>query len=333
MKITGIGRGIPDQVVTNHQLEQILDTSDDWIKSRTGISERRILTEQNLNELASNASAEALADAGLSGADIDLVLVATTMADYIFPNMASMITRHIGANCPAMDLHAACTGFLYGLQTANAYLKAGLARRVLLVGAEAISRLSDWNDRGTCILFGDGAGAVVLEEGDGLKSMHLSTQADDRVLFMHSQPGNSPYTKGHSHDKPGLTMEGQDVFRFAVSQCEKDLRTALELADMGMEEVDWVLLHQANSRIIETIKRRFNIDPKKVPSNIHRTGNTSAASIPLLLWELYHAGMLKPGQTLALSAFGAGLTSGACVMTWHKDAPKTLIPGDDLLPQ
>ena len=330
MNILGIGRALPEQVITNRQLEEILDTSDEWIVSRTGIKERRVMEGQNLTALAIAASREALKDAGVDGSELDLILVATTLGDYLFPSLACLLMEQLGASCPAMDLHAACTGFLYGLQTADAFIKSGKAGKVLLVGAEAITRLANWTDRSTCVLFGDGAGAVVLEPGDGLLSIHLNAQTDYRVLYSLSPAGNNPFTKGHEQPREGLVMEGQDVFRFAVSQSEKDLKTAAEAAGLPIGEVDWVLLHQANRRILDTVRRRLEIDPRRMPGNIHRTGNTSAASIPLLMWELYHTGKLLPGHTLALSAFGAGLTSGACVLRWSKQPPLDIIPADDL---
>ncbi len=332
MKILGIGRGLPEQVITNQQLMEVLDTSDEWIQSRTGIKERRILSEQNLNSLAYEAAQEALDDAGVSGQEIDLILVATTMADHLFPSLSCLLAGQIGATCSAMDIHAACTGFIYCLKTAEAYLKSGMAKKVLIVGAEAISRLADWKDRATCVLFGDGAGAVVLSEGDDLLSIHLSTKADDQVLYSHGVPGNCPYTKGQEVKKDGLTMEGQDVFRFAVGQSERDLDTVIKAADLTIEQVDFVLLHQANRRIIDTVKKRLNLEPSKVPMNIQRTGNTSAASIPLLLWELYHAGLLKQGQIIAMGAFGAGLTSGACVIKWSKEQKEANFKANDLFP-
>ncbi|NLE20706.1 MAG: ketoacyl-ACP synthase III [Clostridiales bacterium] len=333
MKITGIGRGLPRQTVMNEQLERILDTSDEWIQSRTGIRERRVLGEDTLTELALAAGREALADAGVSGADLDLILVATTMGDYIFPALSCLIQQDLGAGCPAMDLHAACTGFLYALQTADAFLQAGKARRVLVVGAESITRLADWEDRATCVLFGDGAGAVVVEPGEGLLSMRLNAQTDARVLYMLAEPGNCPFTTHPEEKAGGLKMLGQDVFRFAVTACARDLEAAVSEAGVRMQDVDWFLLHQANRRILDTVRQRLGIDPVKMPSNIHRTGNTSAASIPLLLWELYHSGRLQKGQLLALSAFGAGLTSGACVIRWDRDAPERLVPAEDLFPQ
>ena len=332
MNILGIGRAVPEQAVTNAQLEQILDTSDEWIKSRTGIRERRVLSSQNLTALAVAAAREALADAGVAGEEVDLVLVATTLGDYLFPSLSCLLLKEIGASCPAMDLHAACTGFLYSLQTADAFLKSGKASRVLVVGAEAISRMANWKDRSTCVLFGDGAGAVVLGPGEGgLLSIHLHAHTDQELLFAHSPQGNCPYTRREDWDpEAGLTMSGQDVFRFAVSQSEKDLRTAVDEAGLTFEQIDWVLLHQANRRILDTVRRRLNLNREQMPSNIHRTGNTSAASIPLLLWELYHSGRLQKGHTLAMSAFGAGLTSGACVLRWQKDAPDTVIDAPDL---
>ena len=330
MKILGIGRALPEQIVTNQQLEKILDTSDEWIQTRTGIKERRVMESQNLTALAASASLEALEDAGLAGSDIDLILVATTLGDYLFPSLACLLTEQIGASCPAMDLHAACTGFLYALNTADAFIKSGKAKKVLIVGAEAITRLANWQDRSTCVLFGDGAGAVVVAEGQELLGIHLTAQADSRLLFSLSPPGNCPFTTRPEETPEGLKMEGQDVFRFAVSQSEKDLNDAAALAGMKIKDMDWILLHQANRRILDTVRKRLCIDPMKMPGNIHRTGNTSAASIPLLLWELYHTGLLLPGHTLAMSAFGAGLTSGACVIRWQKAPPALVIPAPDL---
>ncbi len=333
MNILGIGRAIPKQAITNQQLESILDTSDEWIVSRTGIKERRVLGEETLTDLAIAAAREALDHAGLTGQELDMILVATTMGDYLFPSLACLVQQNIGANCPAMDLHAACTGFLYGLDTADAFIKSGKYKHILVIGAEAISRLANWQDRATCVLFGDGAGAMVVGPGDALKAMTLTARTDQRVLYSVTPPGNCPFTASSQEPADGLKMAGQDVFRFAVTQSAADLERALTLAGLTIDQVDWVLLHQANRRILDSVRTRLKLDPMKMPSNIHRTGNTSAASIPLLLWELYHSGLLKQGQLLALSAFGAGLTSGACVIRWDLQPPKRLTPADDLLPQ
>ena len=333
MNILGIGRAIPKQAITNQQLERILDTSDEWIVSRTGIRQRRVLGQENLTQLAIQAGKEALQHAGIAGAQLDYILVATTMGDYIFPSLACLVQRELGATCPAMDLHAACTGFLYAMDTADAYIKSGKARHILIIGAEAISRLANWQDRATCVLFGDGAGAAVVGPGDGLLSLTLNARTDEKVLYSRAHPGNCPFTTPPEEPADGLKMAGQDVFRFAVTQSAADLERALCLADVPLQQVDWVLLHQANRRILDAVRQRLKLDPMKMPSNIHRTGNTSAASIPLLLWELYHSGLLKQGQLLALSAFGAGLTSGACVIRWGLQPPARPVPADDLLPQ
>ncbi|MHC1787368.1 MAG: beta-ketoacyl-ACP synthase III [Christensenellales bacterium] len=332
MRITGIGRALPEQTITNDQLAGILDTSDAWIRSRTGIGERRILPAQDLRGLAAQAAGEALRDADLPPEALDYILVATTLGDYLFPSLACLVQRDIGAACPAMDLHAACTGFLYALDAADALLQSGKARHILIVGAEAVSRLANWEDRATAVLFGDGAGAVVVDGGEGLLSLHLTARGDLAVLRQQAPPGNCPYTQGPEAPTLGLQMQGQEVFRFAVSQSPRDLEAALQQADVPLGQVDWFLLHQANRRILDAVASRLKLDPRKLPSNIHRLGNTSAASIPLLLWELYHAGHLQPGQILALSAFGAGLTSGACVLRWTKPVPAHLIPADDLFP-
>lgn len=329
MKILGIGRALASQTVTNAQLEQILDTSDEWITTRTGIKQRRVLGQEGLTDLAVAAAREALSDSGMMAEELSLILVATTMGDYVFPSLACLLQRALGASCPAMDLHAACSGFVYALQTADAFLQSGKAGRVLVVGAEAISRLADWGDRATSVLFGDGAGAVVLGPGEDLLSIRLGAYGDDQVLVLRADPGNCPYTEKQEPQK-GLTMQGQDVFRFAVGQAAQDLNQAVQEAGLSFSDISYVLLHQANLRIIDTLIRRLQLDPHKVPSNIHRTGNTSAASIPLLMWELYHSGKLKPGDLLALSSFGAGLTSGACVLRWDKQPPENLLDIPDL---
>jgi len=330
LKILGVGRALPEQVITNRQLEAILDTNDEWIQSRTGIRERRVLGSGTLTGLALAAAREALADAGLSGEDIGLVLVATTMGDYLFPSIASLIQADLNTSCPAMDLHAACAGFIYALDTADAYIKSNKARHVLIIGAEAITRLADWEDRSTCVLFGDGAGAVVTGPGEGLLSTHLTAQTNPEVLYSMGSPGNCPFTRKPTEASKGLKMKGQDVYRYAVIRSAQDLEIVAGEAELALCDIDWFLLHQANRRILDAVRGRLGLKVEKLPSNIYRTGNTSAASIPLLLYELYHAGLLREGQLLAMSAFGAGLTSGACVLRWGKAPPEILTPADDL---
>jgi len=330
LNILGIGSALPEQVVSNQQLEEFLDTSDEWITSRTGITRRRVMKESELTRLALAASQRALLDAGISGQDLDMILVATTMGDYVFPSTACLIQEGLHAACPAMDLHAACAGFVYALDTADSFIKAGKARHILVVGAEAITRLANWEDRATCVLFGDGAGAVVVGPGEGLLSVRLTARTDRDALYMLAEPGNNPFTRKPDEAPGGVRMQGQDVFRFAVSQSIEDLNQVAAQAGRTVQEMDWVLLHQANRRIIDAVRQRLKLDPARMPGNIHRTGNTSAASIPLLLDEMYRAGLLMPGQLIAMSAFGAGLVSGACVLRWGKEPPKTLTPAEDL---
>lgn len=330
MNIAVIGSALPDQAVSNRQLEGILDTSDAWIRTRTGISSRRVMEDSGLTRLALTAAKKALADAGVSGGELDYILAATTMGDYVFPSLACMIQRDLGASCPAMDLHAACAGFVYALETADSFIQAGKARYVLVVGAEAITRLANWQDRATCVLFGDGAGAAVLGPGEGFLACRLSAQTDPGVLYMLAEPGNSPFTRKPDEAPAGLRMMGQDVFRFAVTRSVKDLTEVSRDAGLPVQALDWVLLHQANRRILDAVGQRLGLDPRRMPSNIHRTGNTSAASIPLLLDEIYRAGLLRPGHLIAMSAFGAGLVSGACILKWDKEPPATLTPAEDL---
>ncbi len=332
MNILGIGSAKPECVVTNRELEGLLETSDEWISTRTGIRERRVLGKETLTSLAVQAAKNALADAGVPPRDVGVILVATTLGDYLFPSLACLVQKEIGANCPAMDLHAACSGFIYALQTADAFIGSGKAKFALVIGAEAISRLADWKDRSTCVLFGDGAGAVVAGPGDGLLATALTSQGDDQVLVSLAPAGNCPFNEEIPGKRDGLTMRGQDVYRFAVSLCAADLEAVSRAADIPLEEMDWVLIHQANLRIIDAVRARLSIDPARLPCNIQRTGNTSAASIPILLDEMHRAGMLKPGQTIAMSAFGAGLTGAACVIRWDREAPENLVPAAGLFP-
>lgn len=321
MKILGMGCALPPQVVTNNQLEQILDTSDEWIQSRTGIRERHILSGGTVAGLALEAGQEALQDSGLTGADLDMILVTTAQGDDLFPSVSCTIQQDLGANCPCMDLHVACAGFIYALDTADAYIKSGKASHILIVSAEGLSRLSDWSDRSTCVLFGDAAGAVVVGPGEGLLSCQLSALSRRDILFGTYTGLPCPFSPPEEKVAAGIRMEGQEVFKFAVGISAADLLKAADKADIPIAQMDWVLLHQANRRIIDAVSRRLGVTPGRVPSNIHRLGNTSSASIPLLMYDLYHAGLLEPGHVLALSGFGSGMVSGACILRWDKPKP------------
>lgn len=317
MRILGTGSALPALSVPNTALEQFLDTSDEWITTRTGIQTRHILSSETLTELAVQAAQRALDDAGVSGSELDLILGTTCQGEQIAPAMACTVQKAIGANCPCMDVNAACTGFIYALDVASAYLKSGKAKKILVLSAEGMSKLSDWRDRTTSVLFGDGAGAVVLGGQDGLLSIRLSTDDDKDTLFIQPAPGNCPFSTPSSI-APGVHMEGQEVFRFAVSHATEDIARVAQEAGVTLADIQWFLLHQANRRILESVRQRLNQPEEKFPNNISRVGNTSSASIPILLDELNREGRLSDGDLIAMSAFGAGLSTGACILRWHK---------------
>jgi 3-oxoacyl-[acyl-carrier-protein] synthase-3 len=317
LRILGTGSALPTLEVPNEALEKFLDTSDEWIRTRTGIQSRHILSDDTLADISILAAQRALEDAGITGAQLDLIIGTTTQGEWIAPGVGVMVQKAIGAACPAMDLHAACTGFLYALDVAKAYIESGRAKRILILSAEAMSQLCDWTDRSTCVLFGDGAGAVVVGEGEGVLSIRLSAAQDQPILFIQPSPGNCPFS-GPSATKQGVHMEGQEVFRFAVSHATEDLQLAAAQAGVSLADIRLFLLHQANRRILESVRQRLNQTEERFPSNIHHVGNTSSASIPILLNELNREGRLQQGDLLALSAFGSGLLTGACILKWAK---------------
>ncbi len=313
--ILGTGSAVPAKVVTNADLSVFLDTNDEWISTRTGISERRVLTAESLTDLAAAAAERALAAANVHAAELDFILWTTLRGDQLFPSLSSRASGRSGASCPALDVNAACSGFLFALDVARAYFAAGLAKRMLIVCAEAMSRLVDWTDRSTAVLFGDAAGAVVLGPGEGPLALRLTTMCNEEWLVADVPSGNSPFAPY----SPGsfVKMNGREVFKFAVSSIEKDIRLLCEQAGVSPEEVDLYLLHQANLRIIEAARERLNLPPERFPTNIQRYGNTSSATIPLLLDELARAGKIQNGQLLFFSAFGAGLATGSCLLRWE----------------
>ena len=317
MRILGTGSALPALSVPNAALEQFLDTSDEWIQTRTGIQRRHILSEETLTDLAISAAQRALIDAQMEGSELDLILGTTCRGEQIAPAIACLVQKAIGANCPCMDLNAACTGFLYALDVASAYLESGKAKKILILSAEGMSRLCDWRDRATSVLFGDGAGAVVIDGQDGLLSIRLSVAEDKDMLYIQPAPGNCPFTKP-SLIPPGVHMAGQEVFRFAVSHATEDIGKAAQEAGVDLSNIQWFLLHQANHRILESVRQRLNQPEEKFPNNIHRVGNTSSATIPILLDEMNKEGRLSNGDLIAMCAFGAGLSTGACILRWHK---------------
>lgn len=317
--ILGTGSALPAKVVTNDDLSQLVETSDEWIRTRTGIAERRICTDESLTDLAVQAARKALEDAGCHAEELDLILCATISGDYATPSMACVIQMQLGATCPAFDLNAACSGFLYGLDVADAYFTRRPQQKILLVAAEAMSRLVDWTDRGTCVLFGDGAGAVVLGPGDDLLAIETGAKGTINPLYAANGWGNSPF-RAESTQPAGnyLHMDGQEVFRFAVTAMVQTVDRVLAQCGKTREDVTYVVPHQANIRIIDAAMQRLKMPKEKCLTNIEKRGNSSAACVAILLDEASRAGRFKQGDLLALTAFGGGLTTGACILRWNK---------------
>lgn len=316
MRILGIGSALPKKTVTNADLTAFLDTSDEWITTRTGIESRQVITDETLLMLGTEAGRRALNDAGVSPDQIDYLICTTVTNDYHTPGLGCLLTGALGVPSGAADLNGACAGFVYALDMADAYIRSGKAKTILIVSAEANSRLCDWNDRTTAVLFGDGAGAVVVGEGEGYLAGRLTAKADVEVLVAWPELGNSPWAREHQHPFAPLYMAGQEVYKFAVAVSLADIRHVCQAAGIGPDEVDYFVLHQANKRIIDAAQQRLKQPETKFPRNIQVRGNTSSASIPILLDEMKRDGRLKQGMTLVLSAFGAGLTSAACVLKW-----------------
>jgi 3-oxoacyl-[acyl-carrier-protein] synthase-3 len=315
-RIIGTGSHLPERVLTNADLEKIVDTSDEWIRSRTGIRSRHIAAEGELtSDLALPAAQKALQSAGVAARDIDMIIVATTTPDMIFPSTACILQSRLGiSGCPAFDLQAVCSGFVYALVTADLFIRAGQASKVLVVGAEVYSRILDWNDRGTCVLFGDGAGAVVLAASDTPGIMASRLHADGRHKDQLSVPGS--VCGGKVWGRPFVHMDGASVFRFAVRVFEEVAYEVLDQAGLKVSDLDWFVPHQANIRIMEATARKLGLPVEKVISTVDHHGNTSAASIPLALDEAVRDGRIRPGQTLLLEGVGGGFTWGAVLLRW-----------------
>lgn len=318
IKILGTGRAVPNKVVTNDDLAKIMDTSDEWIRSRTGIRERRIAITETSNSMATEAGKKAIEDAGITPDDLDMIVVATLSPDQMMPVTACEVQKQLGANrAVCFDLNAACSGFIFGLHTAAAYLGCGFAKHVLVIGVETLSKVVNWNDRSTCVLFGDGAGAAVVT-GSSEQSYEAVVGANGTkgdVLALKDRGNQNPYVK-NEEELFYVTMNGQEVFKFAVSQVPKAIQEVLEKAQVQLDEIDCFILHQANERILQSVAKRLNQPIEKFPMNLDRYGNTSSASIPLLLDELNKDGKIKRGDKIVLSGFGGGLTWGAVYLVW-----------------
>lgn len=324
--ILGVGATVPKNVMTNEDWAKLVDTSDEWIRTRTGIVERRIAEEDTSTcDLATDAAKKALQHAGIRAKDLDMIIVGTTTPDHpVFPSAACIVQHNLGiSEIPAFDLSAACTGFIYAVSVADQFIKTGAYKRILVIGADTLSKYVDKTDRNVCVLFGDGAGAIVLgpvEEGSGILSSALKARGGGQDLLKVEYGGSrTPLTKENIKDKKHhIKMNGKEVFKFAVGVIGEVIEEALKKAGLTAKDVDWLIPHQANNRIIDAAKKRLGLSEQKVYVNISRYGNTSAASIPIAMDELVQAGKLKKGDIIATVGFGAGLTWGANIIRWSK---------------
>lgn len=313
-RIIGTGGYLPDRVLTNADLEKMVDTTDEWITDRTGIKERHIAADgQTTCDLAEQAARQALDAAGIGKDEIDLIIVATTTPDRVFPSTACLLQQRLDIHgCPAFDIQAVCTGFVYALGVADKFIRAGGVRNALVIGAETLSRIVDWTDRNTCVLFGDGAGAVVLEASDTPGILASELHADGSHVGILCVPGN--VCGGQVLGDPLLKMDGQAVFKLAVGVLEKAARAALDKAGLTDADIDWLIPHQANIRIMQSTARKLKMSMDKVVVTVDQHGNTSAASIPLALDHAVRSGQVRPGQTVMLEGVGGGFTWGAVLL-------------------
>jgi len=316
-KIAGTGRYLPEKILTNFDLEKMVETSDEWIRTRTGVERRHVVREdETTSDMCVAAAKIAIEDAGIEVTDIDMVLVGTTSPDLIFPNCATLVQHRLGIPaCPAIGMEAACTSFIYALTTADKFIKAGEAKCALVVGAECISKLVDWTDRNTCVLFGDGAGAVVVKASDepGIIATHLGADGQYKELLYYPVGASKDLHKAGTDDA-GITMRGNEVFKVAVRTLGNVATAVLEKAGVDKDELDWLVPHQANIRIIQATAKRLGLPMEKVILTVQDHGNTSAASVPMALDVAVRDGRVQPGQLVLMEAFGGGFTWGSVLM-------------------
>ena len=317
-KIIGTGAYAPEKIVTNDDLAKIMDTSDEWIKSRTGIAARHISEGIGVTELAVQAANAALANAKVTPEEIDVIIVGTSSGETVFPSSACYVQAEIGAvNAVAFDISAACSGFIFALNTVHSFIQSGVYKTGLIIGAEVLSKVVDWADRSTCVLFGDGAGAAVVQAADsGVKSTLMKSDGSKAGVLDCVGRTTENFLTGKQPELGFMKMDGQEVFKFAVTKVPEAIREVVEKSGISLEEVKYFILHQANYRIFEAIAKRLKVSMDKIPMNIQKYGNTSAASIPLLLDEMNKDGKLQKGDKLVLAGFGAGLTWAATLLEW-----------------
>jgi 3-oxoacyl-[acyl-carrier-protein] synthase-3 len=319
-RIAGTGSYLPEKVLTNDDLAKIVDTSDEWIAARTGIRERHIAAEgETTSDLAYHAATRALEAAGVNAADLDLIVVGTTTPDLIFPSTACLLQHRIGADgCPAFDVNAACSGFIFALSVADKFIRAGAAKTALVVGSETLTRMLDWSDRGTCVLFGDGAGAVVLKADTetGILSTHLHADGGKKELLW-NPVGVSVGFKPEEHNAGvRVLMTGNEVFKHAVKALDSVVEETLEANGLDRHDIDWLIPHQANLRIIEATAKRLDMPMDRVVVTVDKHGNTSSGSVPLALDGAVRAGKVQRGQLVLLEAFGGGFTWGSALLRY-----------------
>ena len=317
-RIAGTGSYLPENVVTNDDLAKIVDTSDEWIAARTGIRQRHIAAEgETTSDLAYHASVRALEAAGVKPEELDLIVLGTTTPDLIFPSTACLLQERLGANgCGAFDVNAACSGFLFALSVADKFIRTGDAKTVLVVGAETLTRMVDWEDRTTCVLFGDGAGAVVLKADTetGILSTHLHADGAKKELLWNPVGVSVGFKEGEKNAGVRINMAGSDVFKHAVKALDAIVEETLEANGIDRHEIDWLIPHQANLRIIEATRKRLDMPEEQVVVTVDRHGNTSSGSVPLALDEAVRSGKVKRGQLVLLEAFGGGFTWGSALL-------------------
>ena len=319
-RIAGTGSGLPEKILTNKDLEQFVDTSDEWIASRTGIRQRHVVAEgETTCDLAQRAARAAMEAAGVTAADLDLIIVGTTTPDLIFPSTACLLQHRIGANgCAAFDVNAACSGFIFALSVADQFIRSGAVRTALVVGAETLTRMVDWTDRTTCVLFGDGAGAVVLKADaeTGILSTHMHADGGKKELLWNPVGVSVGFKPEEKNAGVRVLMTGNEVFKHAVKALDSVVEEALEANGMDRHDIDWLVPHQANLRIIEATAKRLDMPMERVVVTVDRHGNTSSGSVPLALDEAVRAGKIQRGQLVLLEAFGGGFTWGSALLRY-----------------
>lgn len=312
--VRGTGMSVPDHVVTNHDLAKLVDTSDEWITQRVGVRQRHICTTETATDLACLAAERALENGGCKPEELDLIIAATISGDTVSPSVACMVQKHLGATCMAFDINAACSAFVFLLEIAAGFFARGF-QNILVIGTERMSRIIDWSDRSTCVIFGDGAGAALLRAGEGYLCSTFSVKGDDQVIKIPHYAGTSPFWNGPV-EPPYIRMNGQETFKYAVSTICSDVQTLLEKSGLTLNDIAYIVPHQANKRIIDFASQKLKVAPDKFYVNIERYGNTSSASIPIALDEMNRQGLLRRGDKLLLTAFGGGLASGSCILEW-----------------